>query len=251
MNTRSVNSAAGVILAAMQQNRTPAGIALALEAAGLLMSPEAAKDMASVSTDAVSVAERAVDELRREHEESARLRSERNEFCDRVDTLTAVAKGNKQHVQSLFAELQRAQRERDEARARVAELEAERAKYVGREPTIAEEMAYLSRCLDSVLALCEQAEKQGVTSGGPFTVDAVRAAAEGLVERTSYPPALSWARLMDDEDLEEFLADLTAAIVGRDGEAAIAEIEDTCARWRAIAEAQHAHNTAPGEETTR
>ncbi|WP_225811264.1 hypothetical protein [Streptomyces spinosus] len=75
MNTRSVNSAAGVILAAMQQNRTPAGIALALEAAGLLMSPEAAKDMASVSTDAVSVAERAVEELRREHEESARLRS--------------------------------------------------------------------------------------------------------------------------------------------------------------------------------
>lgn len=75
MNTRSVNSAAGVILAAMQQNRTAAGIAMALEAAGLLMSPEAARDMASVSTDAVQVAEKAVGELRREHEESARLRA--------------------------------------------------------------------------------------------------------------------------------------------------------------------------------
>jgi hypothetical protein len=76
MNTRSVNSAAGVILAAMQQNRTAAGIALALESAGLLMSPEAAADLASVSTDAVSVAERAVGELKREHEENARLRQE-------------------------------------------------------------------------------------------------------------------------------------------------------------------------------
>lgn len=75
MNTRSVNSAAGVVLAAMQQNRTPAGIAMALEAAGLLMSPEAARDLASVSADAVAVAEKAVAELRREHEESARLRA--------------------------------------------------------------------------------------------------------------------------------------------------------------------------------
>ncbi|MET9012264.1 hypothetical protein ABZX74_15300 [Streptomyces olivaceoviridis] len=208
MNTRSVNSAAGVILAAMQQNRTPAGIALALESAGLLMFPETAKDMASVSTDAVSVAERAVEELKREHAESARLR------------------------------------------ARVAELEAERSKYVGKEPTVAEEMAYLSRCLDSVLALCEQAEKQGVTSGGTFTVDAVRAAAEGLVERTSYPPALPWARLMDDEDLSAFLDDLADAACEFGHQNALLAVEETCARHRVIAEAQHAHNTA-GEETSR
>lgn len=75
MNTRPVNSAAGVILAAMQQKQTAAGIAMALEAAGLLMSPEAAKDLTTVSTDAVTVAEQAVGELKREHEENVRLRA--------------------------------------------------------------------------------------------------------------------------------------------------------------------------------
>jgi septal ring factor EnvC (AmiA/AmiB activator) len=91
VNTRAVNSAAGVIHAALKQCQTPAGIALALESAGLLMSPEAAKDIVSVSTEAVRVAEGAVAELKREHDESARLRAE------------------------LFAELQKTQRERDQA----------------------------------------------------------------------------------------------------------------------------------------
>ncbi|MGW4670143.1 hypothetical protein [Streptomyces sp. NPDC004324] len=40
MNTRQVNTAAGVILAALTQNRTPAGIALALDSARLLLTPE-------------------------------------------------------------------------------------------------------------------------------------------------------------------------------------------------------------------
>jgi hypothetical protein len=76
MNTKRVNSAAGVILAALTQNRTPAGIALALESAGLLMTPETAADMASVSADAVRVAEESVAELKREHEANARLRGQ-------------------------------------------------------------------------------------------------------------------------------------------------------------------------------
>ncbi|MFF7096350.1 hypothetical protein ACFY9A_28745 [Streptomyces rubradiris] len=202
------------------------------------------------------------------------MRSQRDEFCDRVDTLTAVAKGNKRHVQSLFAELQTMQRERDEARARVAELEAERhatnealseaaealreqrdriagleaerARYVGAEPTIAEELTYLSRCLDSVLAWCEKTEEQA-----PELVAEVRAAAEGMVDRESYPPALPWARLMDDEDLAEFLDGLAGALETAGARDALVEIEDTCGTWRAIAEAQHAHNTAPGKENDR
>ncbi|MET7429586.1 hypothetical protein ABZT16_11390 [Streptomyces flaveolus] len=40
-----------------------------------------------------------------------RLRAERDQFADRVDTLTAVAKGNKRHVQEMFLELQKAQAE--------------------------------------------------------------------------------------------------------------------------------------------
>ncbi|MEU3826495.1 hypothetical protein AB0F36_14420 [Streptomyces sp. NPDC029080] len=44
-------------------------------------------------------------------DEIRRLRAERDEFCNRVDTLTAVAKGNKRHVQEMFLELQKAQAE--------------------------------------------------------------------------------------------------------------------------------------------
>jgi hypothetical protein len=62
-----------------------------------------------------------------------------------------------------------------------------------------------------------------------------------------YLPALPWARLMDDEDRADFLDELAAAaITNADSSTALAEVEDTCGRWRAIAEAQHAHNTAPG-----
>lgn len=45
-----------------------------------------------------------------EHE---RVRSERGQFADRVDTLTKVAKGNKRHVQELYAELQKEKAERE------------------------------------------------------------------------------------------------------------------------------------------
>ena len=118
MNTRSVNSAAGVINAALTQNRTAAGIALALESAGLLMSPEAAADLASASVDAVAVAEKAVGELKWEHEESARLRARVAELetartavlddfiarcevalhgcCSECDAAIAIVKGRRQ-----------------------------------------------------------------------------------------------------------------------------------------------------------
>lgn len=47
MNTNLVNSAAGVIDAALRQNRTAAGIALALESAQMLMTPETAAELAA------------------------------------------------------------------------------------------------------------------------------------------------------------------------------------------------------------
>ncbi|NUR42037.1 MAG: hypothetical protein HOV73_18315 [Streptomyces sp.] len=46
MNTKAITSAAGVINAALTQNRTAAGIALALDAAGLLMTTETAAELA-------------------------------------------------------------------------------------------------------------------------------------------------------------------------------------------------------------
>ncbi len=70
-------------------------------------------------------------------------------------------------------------------------------------------------------------------------------------EPKSYPAALPWARLMDREDLAGFLDELGAsAIANVDLRAALGEVEATCGRWRAIAEAQHAHNTAPGPDAS-
>ncbi|MGW5477653.1 hypothetical protein [Streptomyces sp. NPDC004008] len=134
--------------------------------------------------------------------------------------------------------------ERDQART-------ELAKYVGAEPTIAEEMAYLSACIHAVhgmqppTALDDPSIAHEYRTGYTDALIAVRAALEAP-ERTSYPPALPWARLMDDEDLSDFLDELMHATTQFGHTKALAEVEDTCARWRAIAEAQHAHNTAPG-----
>ncbi|MFJ8791434.1 hypothetical protein [Streptomyces sp. NPDC102462] len=52
MNTRAVNAAAGVITAALQQGRqTPAGIAIALDSAQLLQSPETAAELARLRAE--------------------------------------------------------------------------------------------------------------------------------------------------------------------------------------------------------
>jgi hypothetical protein len=139
-------------------------------------------------------------------------------------------------------------------RARVAELEAERAKYVGKEPTIAEEMAYLSRCFHAVgeLELPETLKVDSIDpqyrNGYVHALADMRTALESP-ERTSYPPALPWAALMDTEDLSEFLDELaSSATTHASSEVVLSEVEDTIARWRLIGEAQHAHNTAPGPD---
>ena len=68
-------------------------------------------------------------------------------------------------------------------------------------------------------------------------------------ELGGYPAALPWARLMDDEDLADFLDELAASAITHASNArALAEVEDTIARWRLIGEAQHGHNTAPGPD---
>lgn len=61
MNTRLINSAAGVINAALTQNRTAAGIALALDSAGMLMTPETAAELASLRAQ-FAVSDHSVDE---------------------------------------------------------------------------------------------------------------------------------------------------------------------------------------------
>ncbi|MGW3072332.1 hypothetical protein [Kitasatospora sp. NPDC001132] len=63
--------------------------------------------------------------------------------------------------------------------ARVRQLEAERALYVGVEPTIAEEMAELSRRLDAVDAVLTQWNEHCVGPQTRSLLDDVRAAANG------------------------------------------------------------------------
>lgn len=142
-------------------------------------------------------------------------------------------------------------------RDRIAELEAERSKYVGAEPTIAEEMAYLSRCVQAVgeLTLPETLKVESIDpqyrNGYVHALADMRLALESP-ERSSYPPALPWAALMDDDDRAEFLDELAAAATTHaSSDVVLAEVEKACATWRLVAEAQHGHNTAPGPDAAR
>lgn len=79
--------------------------------------------------------------------------------------------------------------------------------------------------------------------------DAVQALRAVDAPGGTYPPALPWAALMDDEDRTEFLDELAeSATVHASSDVVLAEVEKTCATWRLIAEAQHGHNTAPGPD---
>lgn len=71
MNTKLVNTTAGVILAALEQNRTAAGIALALESAQMLMTPETAAELVALRARVVELEAR----LKRVKETGAQLGS--------------------------------------------------------------------------------------------------------------------------------------------------------------------------------
>jgi hypothetical protein len=75
---------------------------------------------------------------------------------------------------------------RAEQAAEVDRLRAELAKYVGKEPTVVEEMAYLNRCLTAVHDLCDEAKRQAARWENPLPipewVTAVEQAADGQRE---------------------------------------------------------------------
>ncbi|MFF8659532.1 hypothetical protein [Streptomyces huasconensis] len=79
-------------------------------------------------------------------------------------------------VPALLAELAAVRAELDQA-------QAELAKYVGKEPTVVEEMAYLNSCLNAAFDVCDQAEKQAKRWEQPLPVpgwvEVVRSAATG------------------------------------------------------------------------
>ena len=150
----------------------------------------------------------------------------------------------------------KAEAERDEARARITDLEAERKRYVGVEPTIAEEMAYLSSCLDAVHGLCEEQEKAArlFELPAPEWITAVRQAVDGEWTADTPRPALPWAHVMDDDDLHLFLGDLVSAAMGRwqsDPEVpdrtVLAAVEKACADWRTPGQGLRSDEPEAGE----
>ncbi|MFF6847060.1 MULTISPECIES: hypothetical protein [Streptomyces] len=95
----------------------------------------------------------------------------------------------------LVDQLEQARRIAVELENENARLADERAKYVGKEPTIAEEMQHLNRCLNAVYDLCEQAKENAGRWETPLPVpewvEAVEKAADG--EREIDP----WQRAVD------------------------------------------------------
>ncbi|MFE2457563.1 hypothetical protein [Streptomyces sp. NPDC059402] len=146
-------------------------------------------------------------------------------------------------------------RERETLRERIAELEAAQGKALRRTVTWRLEVQEndcwwdCGQPADSYpaaqnLLARERAEKPGI--GFRLVCRTTTDTLPG--EATSYPPALPWAKHMDADDLEGFLADLAEAASGDDDLTTLAAVEDAIGRWRVIGEAQHAHNTAPGPD---
>jgi hypothetical protein len=97
-----------------------------------------------------------------------------------------------------------------------------------------------------------------------YELDPGRGEVRALLERMAadaeepgaYPPVLPWALLLDPVDLAAFLRDLEGSMRGAAARAdmtsrpqaphVLEALERVCGTWRAIAETQHAHNTAPG-----
>ncbi|GAA1780301.1 MULTISPECIES: hypothetical protein [Actinomycetes] len=83
----------------------------------------------------------------------------------------------------LRAKLRINEQQLEERDQRVADLEATLERYVGKEPTVRDEMAYLHRCLNAVFNACRVAEKQATRWENPLPVpewvSTVRSAAAG------------------------------------------------------------------------
>jgi uncharacterized protein YceH (UPF0502 family) len=149
--------------------------------------------------------------------ETSRLAADRDAFRDQrnaviKDNECLIARAQESGEARTRAEntTRTAQREIKQLLARVAELEATLERYVGKEPTVAEEMAYLNRCLNAVLEVCREAEKQATRWEHPLPVPewvaTVRQAASGEL-----PPGIEVDLLALLADRDREIAELKAA----------------------------------------
>lgn len=99
MNTRAINSASGVILAAQQQGRLAAGIALALDSAGLLMSPEIAVELEKLRTRVAELEHAEPREHTVDEDPIAfALTEQADDVTPQVQTLRALLAGQRQQA---------------------------------------------------------------------------------------------------------------------------------------------------------
>lgn len=101
MNTRRVQAAAGVILAAQKTRKTAAGIAIALESAQLLQSPESAAEVAALRDRVASLTE----SLRDAAGQVAALESELGGAAARVAELETLSETTKRIMADAAAQV--------------------------------------------------------------------------------------------------------------------------------------------------
>ncbi|MFI6251451.1 hypothetical protein [Streptomyces sp. NPDC051016] len=102
MNTKSVNTAAGVILAALTQNRTAAGIALALDSAQLLLTPEVVAELERIP-GLEATASRVVRAEKRRAELEAVLATHRRDDHAEIERLKTRIAGLEATVRAMAA----------------------------------------------------------------------------------------------------------------------------------------------------
>lgn len=244
-DTKALGALADVICRAQANGRrTPMGIALAIESARMLMSPETAVELEALRARADEVERKYSFDTAELKKQTAEARAERADQHDDLAHALGRSIGTEwSDLISIAASAVEAEETARKLRARVAELEAET--YVAPSPSC-------TRCYgaDAVRFV----DNGGATSPcrvcGPSEVERLRARVaelESAQVSDAYPHAMPWAKWLDAEDLADFLDELAAAAITNVSSArALAEVEETCARWRTMADATRAHLTAPG-----
>ena len=229
MHTRSVNAAAGVLLAAMEQGRqTPTGLAIALDSARLLNSPEHAAEFQRLREQAAATPadvddEPASDLLLAELARNVRAVGRFDEpqwedpyWCEHIAFL---GKYTGQLLRRLL-----------DAEARVGELEA------GPRLSADEVAGWLLKKAREYPSAPERQESVPdaiARLASKVTRGAIRS------NNTAGAPSLPWAHTMSDDDLHGFLGDLLSAAIGRwqhspevPDRKVLAAVELACANWR-------------------
>ena len=163
---------------------------------------------------------------------------------------------------AMAAELASAQdqweRHASEVTVRTAERDQARAELAAR-PSRAQVLREAAEVADSCVPLMEGDSGEFAVAAGALEGLAIRFrrmadeagkdSREGeSTQPAGYPPALPWAKQLDADDLEGFLADCAAAAAGDDDLNTLAEVERAIGRWRAIGEANTALRNAPGPD---